>query len=221
MNRFCKFVSSLSVGLGCALPGGGLVLADQRNLVVITNRIAIDRKQLLAAALMALAVSVPQICQAQIMAVGIDRKFAYDDKAVRQALEPGHDEVMFFDVKNPANPKLVGSVQIENSIIGPPTNVAVSPDQSFALVANAVHSEKTEAGWKAIPADEVFVVDLKSSPLRVAQTLKVGRQPSGIAISKDSKFALVANRDSKSVTMLLIDGATISVGETISTEDSV
>jgi DNA-binding beta-propeller fold protein YncE len=128
---------------------------------------------------------------------------------------------MFFDIKDPLLPKIVGSVQLENSILGPPTNVAVTPDQSIALIANAVHSEKTEVGWKAVPADQVFVVDLKSTPPRLAQTLKVGRQPSGIAISRDGKFALIANRDSKSVTMLLIDGATVSVGETISTEDSI
>jgi len=164
---------------------------------------------------------VPQLCAAQVMAVGIDRKFAYDEKAVRQALEPGHDEVMFFDIGNPASPKMIGSVQLENSILGPPTNVAVTPDQSIALIASAVHSEKTEAGWKAVPAEEVYVVDLKSTPPRLAQTLKVGRQPSGIAISRDGKFALVANRDSKSVTMLLIDGASVSVGETIAIQDSI
>ena len=109
----------------------------------------IRNMQAVAAALLALAVFVPEFCRAQIMVVGIDRKFAYDEKAVRQALEPGHDEVLFFDVQNAAHPKLVGSVQIENSILGPPTNVAVTPDQSIALIANAVHSEKTEAGWKA------------------------------------------------------------------------
>ena len=173
------------------------------------------------AVLVPLLLFVPQVCSAQIMAVGIDRKFAYDDKAIRQALEPGHDEVMFFDIRDPASPRIVGSVQLENSILGPPTNVAVVPDQSIALIANAVHSEKTESGWKAVPADEVFVVDLKSTPPRLAQTLRVGRQPSGIAISKDGKFALVANRDGKSITMLLIDGAAVSVGETIATGDSI
>jgi DNA-binding beta-propeller fold protein YncE len=173
------------------------------------------------ALLVPLLLLVPQVCPAQIMVVGIDRKFAYDDKATRQALEPGHDEVMFLDIKDPLLPKIVGSVQLENSILGPPTNVAVTPDQSIALIANAVHSEKTEAGWKAVPADEVFVVDLKSTPPRLTQTLRVGRQPSGMAISRDGKFALVANRDSKSVTMLLIDGAAVTVGETISTEDAI
>jgi len=173
------------------------------------------------AVLVPLLLFVPQLCSAQIMAVGIDRKFAYDDKAIRQALEPGHDEVMFFDIRDPASPRIVGSVQLENSILGPPTNVAVVPDQSIALIANAVHSEKTQAGWKAVPADEVFVVDLKSTPPRLTQTLRVGRQPSGIAISKDGKFALVANRDSKSITMLLIEGTAVSIGETIATQDSI
>ena len=173
------------------------------------------------AVLLTVTIAVPQFCQAQVMVVGIDRKFAYDEKAVRQALEPGHDEVLFFDVKDAAHPALIGSVGLENSILGPPTNVAVSPDQSIALIANAVHSEKTEAGWKAVPADEIFVVDLRSSPPRLTQTLKVGRQPSGIAISQDGAFALVANRDSKSITMLTIDKSVVSVGETISTDDAV
>jgi DNA-binding beta-propeller fold protein YncE len=175
----------------------------------------------LARALLVLTALAPQISRAQIMVVGIDRKFAYDENAVRQALEPDHDEVQFYDIHDPMAPRLVGSLPLENSIVGPPTNIAVTPDGSIALIANAVHSEKAGAGWKAVPADEVFVVDLKSQPPRLAQTLKVGRQPSGIAISKDGRFALVANRDSKSATMLKLDGATVSVGDTVATEDSI
>jgi DNA-binding beta-propeller fold protein YncE len=173
------------------------------------------------AAISATIVLLTPAADAQVMVVGIDRKFAYDANAVRQALEPGNDEVLFFDVKEPEDPKLIGSVKLENSILGPPTNVAVTPDQSIALIANAAHSEKTEAGWKAVPADEIFVVDLKASPPKLTQTLKVGRQPSGIAISKDGSFALVANRDSKSVTTLTISGSTVAVGDTVSTQDSI
>ena len=166
-------------------------------------------------------VLLSSVATAQVMVVGLDRKFAYDENAVRQALEPGNDEVLFFDVKDAAHPRLMGTVKLENSILGPPTNVAVTPDQSLALIANAVHSEKTESGWKATPADELFVVDLKVSPPRLLQTLKVGRQPSGIAISKDGKLALVANRDSKSITPLMIDGSSVSAGDPVSTQDSV
>jgi len=158
---------------------------------------------------------------AQIMVVGIDRKFAYDDKAVRQALSPGQDQVMFFDIKDPAKPKLIGSLDLENSILGPPTNVAVTPDQSLALIANSVHSEQTLTGWKAVPADDLFVVDLKSYPPKLVQTVKVGRQPSGIAISTDGKFALVANRDNKTISVLKIEAGNVTVADTVSLEDNV
>jgi DNA-binding beta-propeller fold protein YncE len=194
------------------------IRSKEFNVNAVSKLFAVSR---VAFALLVLMAFAPQVSRAQIMVVGIDRKFAYDENAVRQALEPGHDEVLFYDVQNPMAPKLVGSLPLENSIVGPPTNVAVTPDGSIALIANAVHSEKTEAGWKAVPADQVFVVDLKSSPPRLAQTLKVGRQPSGVAISKDGSFALVANRDSKSVTILRIDGATVSVGDTVAMEDSI
>ena len=157
---------------------------------------------------------------AEIMVVGIDRKFAYDQNAIRQALQAGHDEVMFFDLKNPAKPTLLGSVAMENSILGPPTNVAVTPDQSLALIANSVTSEKTAEGWKAVPTDELFVVDLHASPPRLLRTIKVGRQPSGIGISHDGSFALVANRNSKSISVLKIEDATVSVSDTIALEDA-
>lgn len=170
--------------------------------------------------LMTLAALGPRLCHGQVMAVGVDRKFAYDE-AVRTALPPGHDDVMFFDVRKPTAPKSIGSVALENSILGPPTNIAVAPDQSIALIANAVHSEKTETGWKAVAADEVFVVDLKATPPRLSQTLTVGRQPSGLAISRDGAFALVANRESRSVTMLRIDGTRVTVGDTLATNDAV
>lgn len=172
------------------------------------------------AVITALLAQIPA-ASAEMMVVGIDRKFAYDDKAVRQALEPGHDQVMFFDLKDPATPRLVGTIELENSILGPPTNVAVTPDQSLALIANSVHSEKTATGWKAVPADELFVVDLKASPPKLSQTVKVGRQPSGIAISADGKFALVANRDNKTISVLKIKAGIVTLADTVSLEDNV
>jgi DNA-binding beta-propeller fold protein YncE len=48
-----------------------------------------------------------------------------------------------------------------------------------------------------------------------------GRQPSGIAISKDGKLALVANRDSKSISVLAIANGNVTVSDTIATDDSV
>lgn len=173
--------------------------------------------------LIALALGACSVCEAsaQVMVVGIDRKFAYDENAVRQALAPGNDEVLFFDVKEPLHPRLMGSLKLENSILGPPTNVAVTPDQATVLIANAVHSERTATGWKAIPGDEVFVVDLSSGHPRHVQTLRVGRQPSGVAISRDGRFALVANRDSRTISVLKLARGVVTVAGTFEVGDSI
>jgi DNA-binding beta-propeller fold protein YncE len=156
----------------------------------------------------------------EIMAVGIDRKFVYED-GKRKALEPGHDEVLFYDLANPLQPLAIGSLTLENSIVGPPTNIAITPDQKIALIANSLHSEWTEAGWKFVPADELFVVDLEARPPKLISTVKVGRQPSGLAINKLGTLALLANRDSKSVTVLAIKGKTVAVTDTIEMSDGV
>ena len=77
--------------------------------------------------LISIGVAALHTAHAQIMVVGIDRKFTYDQNAVRQTLDPGRDEVLFFDVEDVLKPRLVGSIALENSILGPPTNVTVTP----------------------------------------------------------------------------------------------
>jgi DNA-binding beta-propeller fold protein YncE len=155
------------------------------------------------------------------MAVGLDGKFAYKD-GKRVTLEPGHDTILFYDLTNPAKPGKIGEIALENSIVGPPTNIAITPDQRLALIANSLHSEPSESGqWKAVPASEVFVVDLTARPVKLAATLKAGQQPSGIAINKSGTLALVANRDSKSISVLSINGNQVSVTDTIDMADTV
>lgn len=166
---------------------------------------------------------VPGTLAAEVMAIGIDRKFTFDEMGKRQALEPGHDEVVFFDLKDPAKPEMIGSVALENSIVGPPTNLAITPDQKLALIANALHSVRMadDKGWTFAPADELYVVDLNARPPKLLKTLRVGLQPSGIAIDKAGHLALVANREGKSISVLAIDGTDVSVKETVSMTDSV
>ena len=159
---------------------------------------------------------------AQLMVVGVDRKF---DGAggKRETLEPGHDKLLVFDLKDPSAPALVGELALENSLVGPPTNLAITPDQGLALVANAVHARrKTDGpGWETAPADELFVVDLTARPIRVIDTVKVGAQPSGLAIDRTGRFALVANRAGKSITVLSIRGRSVTVADTLPMGDVV
>lgn len=44
---------------------------------------------------------------AQLMVVGVDRKFD-GAEGKRETLEPGHDELLVFDLNDPAMPALVG-----------------------------------------------------------------------------------------------------------------
>lgn len=150
--------------------------------------------------------------QAQFMVVGIDRKFAAVD-GKRQTLEPGHDALSIFDLTDPAKPARVGELTLENSLVGPPTNVAITPGGRLALVANAVHAERSPDGasWKTVPADEVWVVDLTARPIRLIGAVKVGAQPSGLAVDPAGKFALVASQADKSVTALSIRGQEVRV----------
>ena len=176
----------------------------------------------LAASASSGAASFAQSPAPEILAVGLDRKFAYDEQGRRQALAPGRDEVAFYDLKDPGDPRLIGSLSLENSIVGPPTNLAVTPDQRLALVASALKSEKGPDGtWKAVPSDELHVVDLVARPPKLIRTIKVGSQPSGLSIDPAGRLALVANRDGKSISVLKIDGQEVTVTSTVPMGDSV
>ena len=51
-----------------------------------------------------------------------------------------------------------------NSIFGPPTNLAITPDERLALVANSVNWVQDGAAWKPAPDNKVYVFDLEASP---------------------------------------------------------
>jgi DNA-binding beta-propeller fold protein YncE len=68
--------------------------------------------------------------------------------------------------------------------------------------------------WKSVPDDKLYVIDLTADPPKLIDTVTVGRQPSGLSISKKGDLALIANRDGKSVSVVSIQGLTVkAVGE--------
>jgi DNA-binding beta-propeller fold protein YncE len=176
------------------------------------------------AALAALAALMPIVAaaQAQILIVGNDEKIWWDEsgKAINQA--PGKDTIDIFDLKaNPAKPRLLTTLQLENSIVGPPVNLAVTPDNAIAIVANSLTPTKDGDNWKPGPDNKIYVIDLKASPPQRIATLEGGKQPSGLAISKKGDLALIANRGDNSITVLSIAGKEVKVIDTIAMGDSV
>ena len=145
--------------------------------------------------------------QAQFLIIGNDEKVSFDDG--KQVLSPpGKDTVTIVDISDRTKPRIVTSLQLENSIVGPPTNLAITPDNKLALVANSLDVVKDGDALKAVPDNKVYVIDLTASPPAMIATVQTGKQPSGMAINRAGNLALVANRAENSVSVLSISGRT-------------
>jgi DNA-binding beta-propeller fold protein YncE len=106
-------------------------------------------------------------------------------------------------------PRIVGEVNAPGSWASPPQSVAVSPDESIALVTASTRLDPSDP-TKTVPDDRVTVIDLKSSPPMVLATLHAGRGPSGVSINPAGTLALVANRNEGTVSVFAINGRTVT-----------
>lgn len=152
---------------------------------------------------------------------GIDTKVDFSTPGKIQFVKPGTDLVNIMDISDPAHPHTVANLPLSNSLFGPPTNLQVTPNEKLALVSSAMKWIQKDGAWKPSPDDRLFVVDLESDPPALIETLKIGRQPSGIAINSRGDLALVANRADNSVSVLAIDGKQVKLVDTVSVGDQV
>jgi DNA-binding beta-propeller fold protein YncE len=178
------------------------------------------RPLLLAAAFVALA--VPTIGHASpFLIIGNDEKIVWDDEGKPVLSPPGKDSVVIVDLAKPEEPKIVATLPLENTVVGPPVNMGISPKGDIALVANSIDLVQDGGALKQVPDDRIWVIDLKANPPKLAATVKGGKQPSGLSISPSGDMALVANREDKSITVLSINGTDVKVADTIAMGDSV
>lgn len=157
----------------------------------------------------------------QVIVSGNDEKVLWDDVGQAVFSAPGKDTISFIDIGDRENPKILTSIALENSIFGPPTNVAISPNGEIALVANSVKQTKDGEKWKPVPDNKVYIFDLKATPPKQIGTVEVGKQPSGLDISKKGDLALVTNRADNSISVLSISGKDVKVTDTVAMGDSV
>src|SRR5271156_3714578 len=155
------------------------------------------------------------------MIVGIDEKVTRDDEGKTILSAPGKDSVLIVDLANPEDPKIVATLPLENSVVGPPVNLDIDPTGSVALVADSVDVVKDGDALKQVPDNKIFVIDLKANPPKLAATVTGGKQPSGLSFSPSGKMALVANRADNSISVLSVNGTDVKVTDTITFPDSV
>src|SRR4051812_37639555 len=141
--------------------------------------------------------------------IGLDQKVTYGPEGSVNGA-PGKDEVLIMDVTTPAKPVIRARLPLMNSLLGPPTNLQVTPDGKLGLVASSVLHTPDANGFKVSPDERLFVIDLTATPPKLTDTVTVGKQPSGLAIARKGDLALIANRNGKSVSVLSIAGGKVA-----------
>jgi DNA-binding beta-propeller fold protein YncE len=159
--------------------------------------------------------------RADLMIIGLDEKVTFDGEGNRAFVAPGKDAIVVVDIANREAPRIVATFPLMNSIFGPPVNLAITPDERLAVVANSVTWVQDGAAWKPAPDNKLYVFDLKANPPAQVGTVEVGKQPSGLAISKAGDLLLVANRADKSVSVLTIQGTDVKLVDTVPMGDEV
>ncbi len=122
---------------------------------------------------------------------------------------PPPDTVSIVDM-GATPPKIVAEVMnVPSSIIGPPLSVAVTPDESLALVTCSMKVDPADP-TKEIEDNKLSVIDLKATPPAVIATLETGKAPAGLSINRQGTLALIANRGDGSVSIYSINGKTVT-----------
>lgn len=159
---------------------------------------------LLGLTLLASAVTV----EAQLALSANDNKLVLIDGVGTVAQNPAVDTVSVIDMKQ-YPPRLVAEITAPTSVVGPPLSVAITPDESLALVTAAMKIDPSDPK-KQIPDNRMSVIDLKASPPQVIATLETGKGPAGLSINRQGNLALVANRSEGTVSIFTISGKTVT-----------
>ena len=165
--------------------------------------------------------SLSSVQAAPLLIVGNDEKLLWDDQGKPIVSPAGKDSVVILDLADPESPKIVVNLPLKNSIVGPPVNLAIDPTNSIALVADSIDVTKDGDALKQGPDNKVYVIDLKANPPKLADTVTVGKQPSGLSFNPAGNLALVTNRADKSISVLSVKGTDVKVIDTVDMGDIV
>jgi DNA-binding beta-propeller fold protein YncE len=152
-------------------------------------------------------------CFAQIVISGNENKIDLISGAPRVIPSQGPDSISILDfAKFP--PAVEHVMDVPNSVVGPPSNIAITKDRKLAFVANSLKVDPANStNW--VPENFVHLIDLTAKPPRVIGKASTGLQPSGISITPNGKLALVANRADGTVSVLAIHGNEVSTIQSV------
>src|SRR5262249_20985514 len=164
------------------------------------------------------AVSIAPAVHAQIAVSSNDNKVINVDGVNKIVENPAPDNVTIVDL-GVSPPKVLGQLDAPGSVVGPPQSVAIAPDESLALVVASTKIDPSDPK-KTVNDNRLSVIDLKAPPPAVIATLAVGASPTGVSFSPDGKLVLVANRGDGTVSVLTVNGKTLTPTSTIQLGDA-
>lgn len=150
---------------------------------------------------------------AQLAVSANDNKLVLRGGAPAVVQKPAPDTVTLIDLST-RPPSVLRQVEAHASVIGPPTSVALTPDEGLLLVTSAAKIDPADPA-RLIPDNRLSVIDLKANPPKVVAELEAGAGASGMSITRDGRLALVANRYDGSVSVFRIQGTSVSKIDTV------
>ena len=129
-----------------------------------------------------------------------------DGKQVRAGdglpMVPTPDSVATIEFSSAKAPKVIGSINVCSTQMGPPSAIAVAPDYSFAL---ATCPQKFGPDKKLVPENTVSVIGLDDpTKPKLLQTVQAGMGATGIYLDKKVRFALVTGTGDDTITLFTI-----------------
>ena len=158
-------------------------------------------------------VGAASAARAQIAISGNDNKVLLVNGVVTVVQNPPADTVSVIDLKA-SPPRVIGEVAAPVSVVGPPLSVAVTPDESLAIVTASNKVDPADPKKQA-PNNQVTVIDIKANPPKVLATLEAGKGASGLSINRAGTLALVSNLVDGTVSVFTIQGKTVTPAGTV------
>jgi len=167
---------------------------------------------------------LPALCLATCLSAGSvlaqfavsvnDNKMVLDNGVPKVVANPQPDTVAIIDMKA-MPPRLLDEINVPGSVAGPPLSVAVTPDETLALVAAAMRVSPNDA-TKVVADNRMSVIDLSLRPPQLIATLTTSASPAGVSSNRAGTLALVANRADCAVSIFTIAGRTVTPAGTVS-----
>jgi hypothetical protein len=154
-----------------------------------------------AVALLAACGTTEQMAQGkpEYMVIGIDNKVTWGDDGKVQLLPPGKDAVTIVDIgSEPANPKIVASLPLMNSIFGRRLNLGITPKPACACGQFNGLGETATTGK---PTRTTSYTSSTSRPARRPASTQSpwASNPQACRSNRAGNLALIANRADNSI----------------------